>query len=393
MWEGYDDQGGGRPYLWVLFVLLLVVMSSIFFLKPSISNLPGVESPGSKNVPLITEIIPPGIGEALYLQDGFSGIWSVSRSEDEFAVSFLDADGITAWQHISRWDDPIIQSNGPYLVMAAFGGSRVAVFLNNVGMVFERELSGSIRDVSVAESGETIVALTRPAEDQLVIRSYLAQIPLTGAEGWEVAVMGSEILRLEQAGDGSLIGVLSLHLEGGSARTTLAAYSRFGVRMFIKDFSAHPVDLAVRMDGGVIAVASGKEIHALDQQGQLIWTYDSGVELRRLAYVGRSVNLVFEGRRKTLWTFGTQAMIGVIGEPGKMLWQYRTRDAIVSIGLSAMSTNVLICTDKRIHLYSHDGNVRWSMPHEWGDRPTVATTDGRNYFVHAGQVAFLLRSQ
>ena len=392
MWEGYDDQGGGKPYLWIFFVLLLVVMSSIFFLKPSISNLPGTETPSSKNVPLVTELIAPGIGEALYLQEGYSGLWSVSKAGDEYAVSYLDADGITAWQHISRWEDPIIRSNGSYLVMADYAGSEVAVFLDTVGLVFDREVTGIIRDASISESGETVIALTRPDQDQLVIRSYLVQITPGGTDGWEVAAQGSEILRIEQAGDGSLIGVLALHLEGGSARATLSAYSRYGARMFIKDFSSHPVDLAVRMDGAMIAVTIGKEVRAFDQQGELVWTYASGVDLRRVAYVGRSVNLVIEGQRQTLLTFGPQAIVGVIGEDGKLIWQYRSRDAVVAIGLSTMTTNVLISTDKRIHLYSHDGNVRWSMPHEWGDAVEVATVDGRSYFVHAGREAFLLRS-
>ena len=393
MWEGYDDHGGSKPYLWIFFVLVLVVMSSIFFLKPSISSLPGTEAPGSKNVPLMSELIAPGIGDALYLQDGSPGFWSVSREEDEFAVSYLDADGITMWQHIARWSDPIIRSQGPYLIMAEFAGSQVAVFLNNVGLVFEREVSGIIRDVSIAETGEAIVALTRPLEDELTIRSYLVQFTSGGGDGWEVAVLGSEILRLEQAGDGSLIGVLALHLEGGSARTTLSAYSRYGARLFIKDFAKHPVDLAVRMDGGVIAIAVGKEIRGFDQQGQLIWTYEAGVDLKHLVYVGRSVNLVYAGQRKTLFTFGPQSIIGVLGEAGKLAWQYRTRDDIVTVTQSAMTTNVLICTDKRVHLYSHDGNVRWTMPHDWGAAATVATTDGRNYIVHAGPTAFLLRSQ
>lgn len=393
MWEGYDDQGGGKPYLWIFFVLLLVVMSSIFILKPDISSLPGTETPGSRNVPLITELVAPGIGEALFLQDGNSGLWSVSRAGDEFAVSYLDAEGITAWQHISRWEDPVIRRSGSYLVMAEFGGSHIAVFFSGAGLAYERTVPGRIRDVVVSESGEAVVALTRPDEDPLYIRSYLVQVSATGADGWEVAVQGTEILRLEQAADGSLISVLALHLEGGSARTTLAAYSLYGARMFIKDFAAHPVDVAMRMDGGAIAVATGREIRSYDQQGQLMWTFDSGVALERLSYVGRSVNLVFEGQRKTLFTFGPQSMVGVVGESGKLLWQYRTRDEIVSLGLSAMTTNVLICTDKRIHLYSHDGNVRWTMPHDWGPGATVATVDGRSYFVHAGRAAFLLRGQ
>lgn len=393
MWEGYDDQGGGKPYLWIFFAVLLLVMSSIFILRPDISSLPGAQTTGSKNVPLITEIVAPGIGEALFFQESSAGLWSVSRSVDEVSVNHLDAEGMTAWQHISRWNDPIIRSQGHYLVLAEFDGSRLAVFLNTRGLVFDRAVPGSIRDAVVSESGETVVALTRPAEDQLSIRSYLFKVPPTGADGWEVALPGTEILRLEQAADGSLIGVLSLHLEGGSARTTLSAYSPSGARMFIKDFATQPVDLSVRIDGGMVAVATGKEIRAFDPQGQLAWTYDTGVNLRCASYVGSSTNLVFEGRRRTLLTFGQQTVVGVVGESGKLAWQYRTRDEVLDIELSAMTTNVLICTDKRIHLYSHDGNIRWSMTHEWGKGAAVATPDGRDYFVHAGRAAFVLRSQ
>lgn len=391
MWDGYEEQHTSRPYIWVAFVLLLLVMSSIFFLRPSISGLPSGETPSSGNTPVVTSLEQQSAGEPLYLCNGLSGIWVVKDAPEGVYISHTDALGVELWGENLTVGNPLIVSRGSYLMVGSLGGETVVVYHSQNKQLMVREISGQIQAISISETGEAVIAYSKPQDDSLTLKSYLTQITSLNHDKWTVSLPGMEVLKVAQAADGSLIAALGMRLEDAKVKTTVAAFSHQGRAMFSKDIDGRPVDLVVRGDGGALAVAAGQSVFSLDSQGSLKWKYESGADLGRISFAGMSSNLLFTATRRSLLTFGMQGIVGVLAEGGKVLWQYRTRETISHVGTATISTNILIATNRRVNLFSPDGHVRWSLPHFWGDSIVTATVDGRNYVVYSPSQAYLLR--
>ncbi|MDP3488252.1 MAG: hypothetical protein Q8S19_10055, partial [Bacillota bacterium] len=78
MWDEIEEKRADRPYLWIVFLLLLLLLSSIFFLRPSVGTIPTGTMPSTKVTPVVTSIgtIPSG-GIPIYVGEGSTGIWGV----------------------------------------------------------------------------------------------------------------------------------------------------------------------------------------------------------------------------------------------------------------------------------------------------------------------------
>jgi hypothetical protein len=306
-------------------------------------------------------------------------------------ISHLDASGLEIWGESLTVSRPLIASRGTYLAVGFLGQDTVVVYHSTNRQLAVARVPGSVKSVSVSETGEVTSAYVSPDKDPLALKSYVTQLTSLGQERWTVTLPGVELLQIDQAADNSLIAAMGMRLEDAKIKTTLSVYDGQGRPLFLRDLDHRPVSAVVQHDGKRIVVASGQSLVSIDAKGAVEWKYDLGADLTQISYLGQSDHLLFAAERRSLLTLGRQGIIGVVSDAGQLLWQHRTREAVVHVGTTAVSSNIILGTDKNIHLYAPDGVVRWTLPHSLGDSIRTSTVDGRNYILHSSNQSQLLR--
>lgn len=383
MWDEIEEKRADRPYLWIVFLLLLLLLSSIFFLRPSVGTIPTGTMPSTKIAPVVTSIgtIPSG-GTPIYVGEGATGIWGVYEDTGTAHISFFNSMGDEQWAESIAATEALVVSSGNYLAIASLGKSQIALYHGRQQSVHVTNIIGEITSISVNEMGEIFVVLTIPENDPLILRTHAALYSSSGQELWSKPIDGFLPVASKQSADGTRNVVLGLTLDS-KLQGELVAFGRHGELLFSTEIPDQPIGLVVNAAGDRIAVASSSRIDVLDKDGKVQWKYDVGGNLIDLAYAGRGTHLAFLATRKSMLNFRQQSVIGALADTGKLVWQYRSSDVVTLLGHASLNTNIIIGTGKRLHLYGPDGLARWSLSHSWGGDYLVSTLDGKHFIVLA----------
>ncbi|KAF0193935.1 MAG: hypothetical protein FD169_2152 [Bacillota bacterium] len=381
MWDDIEEKRVDRPYLWIVFLLLLLLLSSIFFLRPSVGTIPTGTMPSTKIAPVVTNIgTIPSAGSPIYVGEGATGIWGVYKDIDRAHISFFNALGDEQWAESILVSEALVASSGNYLAIASLGKSQIALYHGRHQSVHVTSMPGEITAISVSEMGEILVVLTAPEKDPLILRTYAALYSSSGQELWKKPIDSFLPIACKQSADGTTNVVLGLGLDS-KVQGELVVFGRLGELLCSTQIAERPVGLTVRADGERIAVASSSGIEVVDQDGKVLWKYDVGGTMIDLAYAGRDTHLAFLATRKSMLDFRQQSVIGALADTGKLIWQYRSREVVTLLGHTSLNTNIIIGTGKRIHLYGPDGRARWSLSHAWGGDYLMGTLDGKQFVV------------
>ena len=383
MWDEVEEKRADRPYLWIVFLLLLLLLSSIFFLRPSVGTIPTGTMPSTKITPVVTNIgtIPSG-GVPIYVGEGATGIWGVYKDTDRAHISFFNAMGDEQWAESIAVSEALVASNGNYLAIASLGNSQIALYHGRQQSIHVTNITGEITGISVSEMGEIFVVQTTPESDPLMLRTHASLYSSSGLELWTKSIDGFLPIACKQSADGTRNVVLGLTLDS-KVQGELVAFGRQGELLFSTQVTGSPVSLAVRADGERIAVASTSRIDMVDKDGKVLWKYDVGGNVVDLAFAGRGSHLAFLATRKSMLDFRQQSVIGSLADTGKLTWQYRSSEVVTLLGHASLNSNIVIGTGKRVHLYGPDGRARWSLNHTWGPDFLMGTLDGKHFVVLA----------
>ena len=332
MWDEIEEKRADRPYLWIVFLLLLLLLSSIFFLRPSVGTIPTGTMPSTKVAPVVTSIgTIPSLGAPTYVAEGATGLWGVYKDADKAHISFFNGLGDEQWAESILVPDALIASSGNYLAIASLGKSQIALYHGHQQSVHVTDITGEIAAISVSEMGEILVALTVPTNDPLVVQTQAVLYSSSGLELWNKPIEGFLPIACNQSADGTKNVILGVNLDA-KVQGELVAFGRVGELLFSTKIADRPVGLAVRADGERIAVASAAGIEVVDQDGKAQWKYDVGGTMIDLTYVGRGTHLAFLATRKSMLNFREQSVIGSLADPGKLIWQYRSSEVVTFLG-------------------------------------------------------------
>lgn len=380
MWDETEPRHKNKPYLWIVFLLLLLLLSSIFFLRPSIGVVPTGTMPQGKE-PVVSNIgTVPSKGQPLYMSGGATGIWAVYQESERAHVSFLNAMGDEQWTESISVANALVASHGNYLAIAGTDNSQVTLYHGQHQLLQVTQVPGHIRSMSVNALGEILVCLVSPETEPLALRSQVMLYSALGQQLWQKSLDGFLPISCRQSANGNTNVIFGISL-ATKVQGSLMAIGRQGEPLFLTDITDRPVDAVVSTDGEYIAVASSKHIKSLARDGRVFWEYNPGGEVTGLAYVGHTANLMYTATRKSFFDFSVQSLLGSLNSSGKLAWQYRNRETVTFLGTAATSTNIVIGTGKQVHLYSVDGRAQWSVAHKWGSDYLMSTVDGKRFVV------------
>ena len=143
---------------------------------------------------------------------------------------------------------------------------------------------------------------------------------------------------------------------------------------------------------GTIHVAGGRHVHAVDPQGEILWTYETPV--RTFAFSSPAV--ASDG---TIYVGGDDHALHAINRDGSPRWKFRTGDLIrTAASISADGTIYVPSYDGRLYAVDADGSERWSVvvmraPEGYGGSPAQVNSppsigpDGTIYVLGGGLFA------
>lgn len=387
MWEEYEAKRGDKPYLWIVFFLFLLLLSSIFFLRPGIGTIPSGDLPVAKNSPVVTTIDDTAHGRPLFTGDANTGVWVGHDNSGRFLLRFVNALGDEQWAETIGLASPVVSSRGNYLVAAEVGKAQFFVYHTRQRLVHAITVPGELCGVSVSANGEVLATYVMPQADPLHLRTEVAFYSSLGQQVWRKTLDQQQPIMVAQSADGNTNAVLTLSL-GSKVEGALTVFSRLGEQLFSNNLSKRPGTMNLRDDGERIAVALDNFIQVYDREGKLHIRYDAEGPVAKMAYIGRGSNLSFGLERKSLLNFRPHSHVGVLGDNGKLLWQYRSKERVTALGTANQNSNIFIGTGKGATLFTYDGKARWGLTHSFGEGYLVATLDGRHYLavLSGGQV-------
>ena len=106
---------------------------------------------------------------------------------------------------------------------------------------------------------------------------------------------------------------------------------------------------------GTIHVAGGRHVHAVDPQGEILWTYETPV--RTFAFSSPAV--ASDG---TIYVGGDDHALHAINRDGSPQWTFKTGDLIrTAASIGADGTIYVPSYDGRLYAVHPDGSERWSV--------------------------------
>lgn len=378
MWDEDEPRRTEKPYLWIIFFLLLLGMSSIFFLRPGVNPFPSQRVATEEDLPVVSLIDDQAHGRPLFSADAQTGVWAVHSEAGRAVVRFLNALGDEQWAETVPVDDALIDSSGRYLVIGEVGQARFYVYHARQKLVRAITAPGALQALSISQTGEVFVAFTVAQVDPLSLRTEVALYGALGHLAWRHSLAEQQPLAVAQSADGNTVALLSLCFASEVAGN-LTVYSRHGERLFAHELAGRPGLLAVRDDGEGVAVTSDNTLYAFNRQGQLTLQHGARGTVDRLEFLGKSPLVgVF---RKSLLNLRPEYSIIVLGENGKIILEHRSRQPIVALSTAAVAGDIFIGTTTAAVLLGPKGELRWTLPHTWQGAYRATTLDGVNFLV------------
>ena len=143
---------------------------------------------------------------------------------------------------------------------------------------------------------------------------------------------------------------------------------------------------------GTIHVVGGRHVHAVDPQGEILWTYETPV--RTFAFSSPAV--ASDG---TIYVGGDDHALHAINRDGSPRWRFKTGDLIrTPASIGADGTIYVPSYDGRLYAVDPDGSERWSVvvmraPEGYGGSPAQVNSppsigpDGAIYVLGMGLFA------
>jgi len=376
-----EEKRADKPYVWIVFLLLLLLLSSIFFLRPSVGTIPTGTMPTTKTTPVVTSLDSiPSTGQPVYLAEGATGMWGVYQDNDSAHVSFFSSLGDEQWAETITIPNVLAVSRANYLVLTAIGQSQFAVYHGTQKLVHVTNVPGTIVAVSVNDMGEVLLCITDAQVNPLALNTQVLLYSSSGQKLWQRTIDKFQAVSCQQSADGDKNIVFGVNFVD-KLQAEIRGFSRLGEPQFAIERPGRPSSVCLRDDGERFAIAVENTIEAYSGDGKLLWKYDAGGDIYNLRYAGRGGNLAFLASRKSMLNFRQQSVIGSLADTGKLSWQYRSNDSAKVLSTANINTNIIIGTDKQLHLYGVDGRARFSLNHSWGSSYKVSTLDGRHYLV------------
>jgi len=381
VWDEEEPRRTEKPYLWVVFFLLLLGMSSIFLLRPGVNPFPPEQASPNNEAPVVSLIDTRAHGQPLFIASAQTGVWAVHREGTRTVVRFLNALGDEQWAETVPVDNALVASSGRYIVVGEVGQQRFYVYHARQKLVLAVTSPGSLQALSINQTGEVFVAFTVPEVDPLSLRTEVAFYSALGHLAWRHSLSEQQPLAVKQSQNGNTVALLSLSF-ASNVTGSLTVYSRHGEKLFAHNLDERPGYLAVRADGAGVAVTAGNSIHFFDRQGRLTLRHDAGGAVENLASLGQHV--VFSVLRRSLLNFRPEYRAVVLGEDGKVAFEHRSRQPIVALSTAPESRDIFIGTTTSATLSSHTGEPKWSLQHTWQEAYRVASLDGAHYLIIKG---------
>ena len=385
MWDEDEPRRTEKPYLWVVFFLLLLGMSSIFLLRPGVNPFPPQQASTNNETPVVSLIDRKAHGQPLFGAGAQTGVWAVHKDGTRTVVRFLNALGDEQWAETVPMDNALVASSGRYIVIGEVGQQKFYVYHARQKLVLVVTTPGSLQALSINQTGEVFVAFTVPEVDPLSLRTEVARYSARGHLAWRHSLAEQQPLAVKQSANGNTVALLSLSFTSEVAGS-LTVYSRHGEKLFAHSLVGHPAYVAVRDDGESVAVTSGNNIHFFDRQGQLTLRHDARGAVERLEFSGEHV--IYSLLRKSLFNLRPEYRAVVLGDNGKVVFEHRSRQPIVALSTAPESRDIFIGTTTSATLSGYSGEPRWGLKHTWQGTYRVATLDGVHYLIikHDGQV-------
>jgi len=378
MWDEDEPRRTEKPYLWGVFFLLLLGMSSVFFLRPGVNPFPPQQASPNNAAPVVSLIDTEAHGQPLFSAGAQTGVWAVHQEGTRTVVRFLNALGDEQWAETVPVDNALVASSGRYLVVGEFGQPQFYVYHARQKLVLVVTTPGSLQALSISQTGEVFVAFTVPEVDPLSLRTEVALYSSLGHLAWRHSLAEQQPLAVSQSANGNTVALLSLSFTSDVAGS-LTVYSRHGEELFEHSLVGPPGYLAVRDDGEGVAVTSGNSVHFFDRQGQLT---------RRHAARGTVESLKFSGERVIYsllrtWAFNLRPeyRVVVLEDDGTVVFEHRSRQPIIALSTAPQSRDIFIGTTTRATLSSYSGELRWGLTHTWQGTYRVASLDGVHYLI------------
>jgi len=389
MWDDYEEVGANKPYAWVVFIFILLFLSSIFLFRPQIGpeHSDAVsQAPAAAVVTMVDEV---SHGKPLLAQATATGMWAVHSTTPNGAqiVRYLNALGNELWSETVIFTDSSMAAQGNFLVIAGIGQPRILVYHIRHRLVSAITAPGEVQAVSVNEQGEVLAVFTVAAAAPLDIRTEVAKYSTQGQQMWRQSLHQEMPLLAAQSADGAVNAVLNLSL-GNQVGTVLHVFGRHGETLSRAEISGQPLHLLVQPNGERIVVGTPNRVISFAKEGHKHFSFSTPGALSALQFVGSGPQLAFAVDRRALISFNRQSTLGVLEADGSLPWQSRQREKILFLSAAGPRSDILIGTEQSAIVYSPGGQVSFTVDHVFGvDYKGVAQGSNQYLLLNgAGQV-------
>ncbi|MDP3057851.1 MAG: DUF5711 family protein, partial [bacterium] len=208
MWENTDEASSGRPYLWFVFFLLLILSSSIFVLQPSIRGGPSNGGGTKINVTAIPFAVT-GQGTPILMRESSIGIWLVRQDVGRAVINHFGESGEEQWNESVVLTSTLASSSGSYLLVAEAGKGQLVLYHAKNKLSFVHTIVGAeIQAISVSDTGDALVCYTTPQAEPMKLSSYVSLISSTGVVLWKVPRENITVISCALASDSSRAVIL-----------------------------------------------------------------------------------------------------------------------------------------------------------------------------------------
>lgn len=385
MWEDYEEARANKPYAWVVFIFILLFLSSIFLFRPQIG--PGNSDAVSQTTAaaVVSMVDEVSHGQPLLARATATGMWAVHTTtpHGRQLVRYLNALGGELWAETVMFTDSSMAAQGNFLVIAGIGQPRIFVYHIRHKLVSAITAPGEVQAVSVNEQGEVLAVFTVAAAEPLAIRTEVAKYSSQGQQMWRQSLHQEMPLLVAQSADGAVNAVLNLSF-GDQVGTVLHVFGRHGETLSKAEISGQPLHLLVRPDGERIVVGTQNRVVSFAKNGHEQFSFNTPGNLSALQFVGSGPQLAFAVDRRSFIDFSRQSTIGVLEEDGRLSWQSRLRERVLFLSAAGQRSDIFIGTAQSVIVYSQDGQVSFAVDHDFGADYKGVAQGGNQYLLLNG---------
>ncbi|MBS3873651.1 MAG: hypothetical protein KGZ92_06055 [Firmicutes bacterium] len=385
MWEDYEEARADKPYTWVVFIFILLFLSSIFIFRPQIGPRNTNAVPQTTQAAVVSMLNEVSHGRPLLARETATGMWAVHSTapQGRQLVRYLNAHGDELWAETVMFTDSSMAVQGNFLAIAGIGQPRIFVYHIRHKLVSAITAPGEVQAVSVNEQGEVLAVFTVAAAEPLAIRTEVAKYSSQGQQMWRQSLHNELPLLAAQSADGAVNAVLNLTF-GQEVGTVLNVLGRHGETLFKAEIMGQPLSLMVQPDGERVVVGTQRSIVSFTKTGHKQFAYQTPGNLSALQFVGTGPHLAFAFDRRSFLDFSLQSTVAVLEENGRQLWQSRQRERVLFISAARESHDIVIGTAQSIMVYSQGGQQSLTVEHAFGANYKGVAVGANQYFLLNG---------